>query len=156
MKKRARKVLMICILAFAMFLTTATSSFGSYASADFIPKPQNTGYGSMYIPPFYRLNTDYTINGVHHGKGDYDIPSNTVLARRLNSTGDYVEGCQLALRKIHTFHPEFNCWPGEADGAFGYETEAAVMHFQTTVGITCDGEVGNNTLYHLQENSNNQ
>lgn len=151
MKNRSRKVLMICILACAMFLTTAISSFGLCAYADYVPKQKNTVYGPLYTPEYYILSTDYAINGVHEGNGDYWIPSNVILGEYYDNEEIYVEGCQYALRKIHSFHSEYNCWPGEADGIFGRNTTQAVKNFQRKVNIGVDGLVGKDTLQELQE-----
>lgn len=65
----------------------------------------------------------------------------TVL--RIGSTGPEVEKAQQQLKALG-----FD--PGIIDGIFGANTEAAVIAFQQTKGLTPDGEIGPITGGHLQ------
>lgn len=106
-----------------------------------------------YEPEFYIIATDYSLDGVSYGYGDYFIPGTTVISQ--GSYGDAVEACQAGMQKIYLFKPRFNCW-AEVDRSFGSETNTAVRNFQSASGLTVDGYVGRQTWYRLQEECWNQ
>lgn len=55
------------------------------------------------------------------------------------SSGDTVTQIQTRLK-------EWGYYSGEVDGVYGSKTEQAVKYFQSTNGLSADGQVGNQTL----------
>jgi peptidoglycan hydrolase-like protein with peptidoglycan-binding domain len=60
------------------------------------------------------------------------------------SQGQFITMVQQKLRKTHDYNAAI-------DGDFGCETTAAVKAFQTRLGLSADGIVGNNTWYKLSK-----
>lgn len=69
---------------------------------------------------------------------------NTPLLKR-GASGDAVTGLQNGLRKFGGVGSETD--PGAVDGEFGPKTEAAVKAYQTQLGLTVDGLVGDHTWW---------
>jgi len=63
---------------------------------------------------------------------------------KLGSTGDQVKILQTWLK-------ENNFYTGEIDGNFSSDTEAAVKTFQKEVGLKEDGQIGEYTLFSMEQ-----
>ena len=79
---------------------------------------------------------------------DVEIPDYALGARLLKRgcTGEDVRELQKALIRLG-----FSCGPDGADGEFGKSTEAALIAFQTAVGIKADGKFGPASLAALND-----
>jgi len=88
------------------------------------------------------------------GSGPVTPPPN-VLVMKKGDTGPKVKNLQIFFRtNFSAYRFSVSYKRGQmivCDGDFGPQTEAWVMEFQRRVGITQDGIVGPNTMWHLKK-----
>jgi hypothetical protein len=65
-------------------------------------------------------------------------PTTTAASGSDSATVKFDKTIQTELKTV-------GCYSGEIDGAFGPETDAAIIAFQTAEGLTVDGELGPDT-----------
>lgn len=78
------------------------------------------------------------------------MPLGTIVGYNHITTGKYVTLAQRALNNVYsldsTYREDFShCSCGTVDGIFGQRTYQAVYYFQSAVGLSPDGIVGDNT-----------
>ena len=151
MKRILVKVLSM-LLVFASFATLCVT----VASADSPLSKNDLSTRYYYDKDRYYLSTNYSVNGVLYGYGDREVVGGTVIGPYYGgNTYDDVVSAQASLKKIAVFS-NISCDPGSIDGSFGNGTATAVSNFQSAVGITSDGWVGNQTWYYLEQRTNDR
>lgn len=118
------------ITAILLTTMTATSLFPVIASADEItPAVEITQPDNPEIQT--RASGDCSVNGYY-----FNIYNDYVGYNKPNKY-DAVMAAQILLSKV--------CYPIGQDGLFGSETHAAILYFQDTHNLSCDGIIGPNT-----------
>lgn len=83
--------------------------------------------------------------GVYATGGSVSMPADDAMSDGILQRGERGEAVANLQRNL----VRFGFQPGKPDGVFGYGTEAAVIAFQKTQGLTADGIAGPKTLTKL-------
>lgn len=132
-----RKKRFIAMLAAILVIACALS-----ASA-FADTPQNWD-----IQPNLSEGNQYVFR--YFGQERY-VQHGTVISRTYNSTHESVIIAQWSLFDYSEYNNYVNMNPGKPDGIFGYNTESAVIAFQSHWGLSADGWIGDNTWAKLSD-----
>lgn len=134
------KNIFVRTISIALVIVVLTSLCAIPASAEGSSSNNTSASYDWAYKPQYEIITVW---------GTYIVPGNTVVGYGNYTSGYYVLACQSGLKHLYIYG-NYNCDPGDRDGAFGSITYNAIYRFQQIAEIDVDGYCGNQTWWSLE------